>query len=152
MTVKRTEPARGWGKNSPWANRRPLIEKLAILDQAGFPNDPELRRLVIQLGLTFEDTRRLAEGFKRAIDAAVSTKRGRPPGWSPMLEADRQQLLDLEREREHDLSWKEIDSVADEAAGPAQPKTKRDRLRKVYKEILAARETARRMIELDNSA
>jgi len=69
-----------------------------------------------------------------------------------MLEADRQQLLDLEREREHDLSWKEIDSVADEAAGPAQPKTKRDRLRKVYKEILAARETARRMIELDNSA
>jgi hypothetical protein len=138
--------------NSPWFNRRHLIQKFHILEDAGFPDDVELRRLVIHLGLTFDETRRLAECFTRVLDVAITKKRGRKPGWSPVRRRDRELLLGLERQLDRQLAWKDIDSVASEADGSAQIETRRTRLSKRYSELLSERTAAMRLITPDNSA
>lgn len=111
---------------------------LGILDSQGFPPDPELRRLVVGLNLSTEDTYALAEGFRRAVAAALAAhdpRAGQSKFWR-----DGELLTRLEAALDRDLTRKDCQSVAHEAEGDAKLRTKGDRLWKLYQERLEERQ------------
>jgi len=125
-----------------------------MLDQVGFPPDPELRRLMIHIGLSDDNMTLLAQEMVRVMRDTIDqmARPGRRKGWSPLGRFDRAQLRQLEAHLDRELTWKDIDSIASSAAGTAKTATKRERLWNAYLEIHKEREALRRLLTRDKSA